>query len=334
MFNWLQKLADWITYTLLSLPDESVRHTADMTTKGRIGSAIDFFIFDSIKIFILLLVIIYVITFIRSFFSPEKTRNLLAARKGNIFIGHVLAALLGIVTPFCSCSAVPLFIGFVEAGIPLGVTFSYLVAAPMVNEVALGLLYGMFGIKIALIYIASGELIAIVSGIIIGRLKLEKYVEGYVYEMKVGDAGVNLPVPTLKERFKEALSFTLELIKKIWIYVVIGIAIGGVMHGWIPAGALAKYAGKDNPFAVFVAVIIGVPLYSNAAGVIPLVSELRNAGVAIGTSLAFMMAVTALSIPEMILLRRVLKPKLLAVFIGIVSCGILFTGYMFNFIFG
>ncbi len=333
MFNWLQELADRITYTLLSLPNESLKHATDMSTMGRLGSAVDFFIFDSVKIFILLLIIIYVITFIRSFFPPEKTRKMLAANKGNTFIGHILAALLGIVTPFCSCSAVPLFIGFVEAGIPLGVTFSYLIAAPMVNEVALGLLYGMFGIKIAFIYILSGEIIAIISGIIIGKLKLENYVEGYVYEMKVGNMGDDIPGPTVQERLKDALTFTLDLIKKIWIYVIIGIAIGGVMHGWIPAGALAKYAGKDNPFAVFVAVIIGVPLYSNAAGVIPLVSELRNAGVAIGTSLAFMMAVTALSIPEMILLRRVLKPRLLAIFIGIVSCGILFTGYLFNFIF-
>ena len=285
----------------------------------------------AIKIFILLLIIIYAITFIRSFFPPEKTRKILAKNKGSAFIGHVLAALLGIVTPFCSCSAVPLFIGFVEAGVPLGVTFSYLIAAPMVNEVALGMLYGLFGWKIALIYVASGEIIAIVSGMILGKMKLEKYVEGYVYEIKV-NADLDLPEPTMKERLIDSWNFTRDLIKKIWIYVIIGIAIGGVMHGWIPAGALAKYAGKDNPFAVFVAVVIGIPLYSNAAGVIPLVSELTRAGVATGTALSFMMAVTALSLPEMILLRRVLKPKLLAIFISIVGLGIVFTGYMFNFI--
>lgn len=320
MFKWLQYLVDSLVYGLFGLSKDT-----------RLGSAINFFFFDTIKIFILLIVIIYAITFIRSFFPPEKTRKILAKSKGGTFIGHILAALLGIVTPFCSCSAVPLFIGFVEAGIPLGVTFSFLVAAPMVNEVALGLLYGLFGIRVALIYVISGELIAIVSGIIIGKLKLEKYVEDYVYEMKVAD-DVELPDLTLKERLADSWSFTKDLIKKIWLYVIIGIAIGGVMHGWVPTGALAKIAGKNNPFAVFIAVIIGIPLYSNAAGVIPLVSEFTRAGVSMGTALAFMMAVTGLSLPESILLRRVLKPKLLAVFIGIVGIGIVITGYLFNFL--
>ncbi|NLI92559.1 MAG: permease [Peptococcaceae bacterium] len=320
MFTLVQMFADWLIYNVFGIAQNS-----------KLGSALNFFVFDSIKIFILLLIIIYAITFIRSFFPPEKTRKILAKNKGSAFIGHILAALLGIVTPFCSCSAVPLFIGFVEAGVPLGVTFSYLIAAPMVNEVALGLLYGLFGWKIALIYIASGEIIAIVSGIILGKMKLEKYVEGYVYEMNVG-ADIDMPNSTMKERLIDSWTFTSDLIKKIWIYVIIGIAIGGVMHGWIPAGALAKYAGKNNPLAVFIAVLIGIPLYSNAAGVIPLVSELTRAGVAIGTALSFMMAVTALSLPEMILLRRVLKPKLLAIFISIVGLGIIFTGYLFNFI--
>lgn len=320
MFAPIQIFADWLIYNIFGIAKET-----------KLGSALDFFVFDTIKIFILLIIIIYAITFIRSFFPPEKTRKILAKSKGSTFIGHILAALLGIVTPFCSCSAVPLFIGFVEAGVPLGVTFSFLIAAPMVNEVALGLLYGLFGIKIAVIYVLSGEVIAIVSGIIIGKLKMEKHVEGYVYEMQVGSE-IDMPDPTLKERLIDSWTFTKDLIKKIWIYVIIGIAIGGVMHGWIPAGALAKYAGKNNPFAVFVAVIIGIPLYSNAAGVIPLVSELTRAGVSMGTSLAFMMAVTGLSLPEGILLRRVLKPKLLAVFYVVVGLGIIFTGYMFNFI--
>lgn len=320
MFTPIQIFADYLIYNVFGLAKDS-----------RLGSALNFFVFDTIKIFILLLIIIFAITFIRSFFPPEKTRKILAKNKGSAFVGHILAALLGIVTPFCSCSAVPLFIGFVEAGVPLGVTFSYLIAAPMVNEVALGMLYGLFGWKIALIYVVSGEIIAIVSGIILGKLKLEKYVEGYVYEMKV-NSDLELPEPTMKERLKDSWIFTRDLIKKIWIFVIIGIAIGGVMHGWIPAGALAKYAGANNPFAVFVAVAIGVPLYSNAAGVIPLVSELTRAGVATGTALSFMMAVTALSIPEMILLRRVLKPKLLAIFIVIVALGIIFTGYLFNYI--
>ena len=322
MFTPIQIFADWLVYNVLGIAKGS-----------KLGSALNFFAFDTIKIFILLLIIIYVITLIRSFFPPEKTRKILAKSKGSTFIGHVLAALLGIVTPFCSCSAVPLFIGFVEAGIPLGVTFSFLIAAPMVNEVALGLLYSLFGLKIALIYVASGELIAIISGIIIGKLKLEKQVEGYVYEMQMGNE-IEMPIPTIKERMIESWNFTKDLIKKIWVYVIIGVAIGGFIHGWIPAGALAKYAGKNNPFAVFIAVAIGIPLYSNAAGVIPLVSELTRAGVSLGTSLAFMMAVTGLSLPEGILLRKVLKPRLLAVFYGVVAIGIIFTGYLFNFVLG
>ncbi|MFT8316195.1 MAG: permease [Clostridium sp.] len=320
MFTPIQIFADFLIYNVFGIAKES-----------KLGSALDFFVFDTIKIFILLLIIIYVITFIRSFFPPEKTRKILAKSKGSTFIGHILAALLGIVTPFCSCSAVPLFIGFVEAGVPLGVIFSFLVAAPMVNEVALGLLYGLFGLKIALIYVLSGEIIAIVSGIIIGKLEMEKHVEGYVYETQM-ISDVEILDPTIKERLIDSWVFTKDLIKKIWIYVIIGIAIGGFIHGWIPAGALAKYAGKNNPFAVFVAVLTGIPLYSNAAGVIPLVSELTRAGVSMGTSLAFMMAVTGLSLPEAILLRRVLKPKLLAVFFGVVGLGIVFTGYLFNFI--
>ncbi|MHC1746094.1 MAG: permease [Negativicutes bacterium] len=322
MFTPVQQLADWLVYSVFKLQIGS-----------KAGDALNFFIFDTIKIFILLLLIIFAITFIRSFFSPEKTREILAKNKGNTLIGHVLAALLGIVTPFCSCSAVPLFIGFVEAGIPLGVTFSYLIAAPMVNEIALVLLYGMFGFKIAVIYLISGELIAIVCGILIGRLKLEKYVEGYVYELhRNNNAGFSLPEPTMEERLSDSWIFTRDLLKKIWIYVVVGIGVGAWIHGWIPAGTLAEYAGADNPFAVVVAVLIGIPLYSNAAGVIPLISELTRAGVAMGTALAFMMSITALSLPEMIILRQVLKPRLLAVFVGIVGCGILFTGYLFNYL--
>jgi uncharacterized membrane protein YraQ (UPF0718 family) len=312
--------ADWLIYHLLGISEGS-----------KLGSALNFFVFDSLKIFILLFLIIYAITFIRSFFPPEKTKKILAKNNGSTFLGHILAALLGIVTPFCSCSAVPLFIGFVEAGIPLGVTFSYLIAAPMVNEVALGLLYGLFGWKIALIYIASGEIIAIAGGIVLGSMRLEKYVESYVYEMNV-NSDIDIPNPSFNERLKESWTFTRDLIKKIWIYVIIGIAIGGFMHGWIPAGALATYAGKNNPFAVLVAVVFGIPLYSNAAGVLPLVSELTRAGVATGTALSFMMAVTALSLPEMILLRKVLKPQLLGIFISIVGLGIIFVGYLFNYI--
>jgi uncharacterized membrane protein YraQ (UPF0718 family) len=320
MFTWLQSIADLIVFRWFGLGHDS-----------RLGSAANFFIFDSVKIVILLSVIIFAITYVRTYFPPERTRRILAAKKGRTFTGHVMAALLGIITPFCSCSAVPLFIGFVEAGIPLGVTFSYLIAAPMVNEVALGMLYALFGWKIALLYIASGEIIAIAAGMILGRLRLERLVEGYVFETKLGE-GLEAKRMSQVQRLRDSWSFTLEILRKVWIYVLIGIGIGGVMHGWIPANALGHIAGRDNPFAVLIAVLIGIPLYSNAAGVIPLVSELTRAGVAMGTALAFMMAVTALSLPEMILLRRVLKPRLLAIFITIVGLGIIFTGYMFNWI--
>ena len=320
MFKYWEEFTKYLVYDLINLDQDSSW-----------ASALQFFIFDTVKILILLSLIIFAITYIRTYFPPEKTRAILAKKKGGTFTAHILAALLGIVTPFCSCSAVPLFIGFVEAGIPLGVTFTYLIAAPMVNEVALGLLYLMFGWKIALIYVITGELIAIVSGIIIGKLKLEKHVEDYVWKMKLGNQE-EITETTQKDRLKDALDFTIEINKKILPYVLIGIAIGGIMHGWIPSNALASYAGKDNPFAVLLAVLVGIPLYSNAAGIIPLVSELTRAGVALGTSLAFMMAVTALSLPEMILLRRILKPKLLAVFIAIVGLGIIFTGYLFNWI--
>lgn len=264
-------------------------------------------------------------------FLRKKQKKILSHTKGNQVVGHVLAALLGIVTPFCSCSAVPLFIGFVEAGIPLGVTFSFLIAAPMVNEIAVGLLYGLFGWKIMLIYILSGEIIAVIGGMIIGRMKMEKFVEAYVYEMQ-NIPSMEIVEPCMKDRLYDAWIFTRDLIKRIWIYVLIGIAIGGFIHGWIPAGTLAQYAGKDNPFAVPIAVFIGIPLYSNAAGVIPLVSELTRTGVSMGTALSFMMAVTALSLPEAILLKQVLKPRLLVIFFGVVGIGIIFTGYLFNFL--
>jgi uncharacterized protein len=319
MFTWWENITKWLVYSVIGFADGN-----------QWASALQFFLFDTVKIFILLAVIIFAITYIRSYFPPERTKALLAKHKGGTFIGHILAALLGIVTPFCSCSAVPLFIGFVEAGIPLGVTFTYLVAAPMVNEVALGMLWVLFGWEIALIYIVSGEVIAIVAGMILGRMKLERYIEESVFEMKVGIACDCTPKQS--DRITDAWRFTIDLIQKIWMYVAIGIGIGGIMHGWVPANALAVYAGKDNPFAVFIAVLIGIPLYSNAAGVIPLVSELTRAGVAMGTALAFMMAVTALSLPEAILLRKVLKPKLLAIFMGIVGLGIVFTGYLFNWI--
>lgn len=292
--------------------------------------AINFFFYDTMKIFLMLSVIIFIVSVIRSFFPPERTKKLLGEGRARGLLGNVFAALLGIVTPFCSCSAVPVFIGFVEAGVPLGVTFSFLISSPMVNEVALIMLWGLFGWQIALLYIATGVTIAIIAGIIIGKLKMEKYVESYVYDMKIGS--MDIENPTWKQRFSEALQYVVEILKKIWPYVIVGIAIGGVMHGWAPEGWLAKYAGKDNPFAVFVAVLIGIPLYSNAAGTIPIVSELTRLGMPMGTALAFMMAVTALSLPEIIILRKVLKPRLLAVFVGIMAIAIISIGYLFNIV--
>jgi len=307
--------ADYVVFNLLGLSPGS-----------HLGDALNFFIYDTLKIFFLLSVIIYAVAIIRSWFPPEKTKRILSHERE--YIGNVVAALLGIVTPFCSCSAVPLFIGFVESGVPLGVTFSFLVSSPMVNEVALIMLWGMFGWKIALIYISTGLLVAIISGIVIGRLKMEKYIQDYVWEMQVGKG--EIVEQSWKERFDYARDYTLELLKKIWIYVVIGIAIGGFIHGYVPQDFLARWAGRDNSFAVPVAVALGVPLYSNAAGVIPIVQALTAKGMAIGTVLAFMMAVTALSLPEAVILSNVLKKPLLATFFGIVAVAIIFVGYLFN----
>ena len=247
----------------------------------------------------------------------------------NKYIGNVLAALLGIVTPFCTCSAIPLFLGFVQAGVPLGVTFSFLVASPMINEVALVMLWGMFGAKIALIYIFSGLVIAIISGIIIGKLKVEKLLEPFFLKTKL-NAAVNTAKMSWKERNIYARDYTLDIIKKVWLYVVVGIGIGAWIHGYIPADFLARFAGSDKWYAVPLATILGIPLYSNAAGIIPLVSALTEKGVAVGTTLAFMMAVTGLSLPEFMILRRVMKTKLILIFASIVGLGIIFTGYLFN----
>lgn len=290
------------------------------------GEALNFFIYDTLKIFLLLATIIYLVAIIRSWFPPEKTKRILSHKRE--YVGNVMAALLGIVTPFCSCSAVPLFIGFVESGVPLGVTFSFLISSPMVNEVALIMLWGMFGWKIALIYIGTGLLVAIVSGIVIGKLKMERYVQDYVWEMQVGSA--EIAELGWQERFAYGREYTLGLLKKIWPYVVVGVGVGAFIHGYVPQDFLARWAGRDNPFAVPVAVALGVPLYSNAAGVIPIVQALTAKGMAIGTVLAFMMAVTALSLPEAVILSNVLKKPLLVTFFGIVATAIIIVGYLFN----
>jgi uncharacterized membrane protein YraQ (UPF0718 family) len=275
-------------------------------------------------------VIIFVVSIIRSFLPPEKIRKILSHEKK--YVGNVLAALLGIVTPFCSCSAVPLFLGFVQAGVPLGTTFSFLIASPMINEVALVLLLGMFGWKIALIYIVSGLLIAVFSGVVIEKMDVRNLVEEFA--RNGNGKNLNLPELSWKERTEYAKTYTLDIVKKVWLYVVIGVGVGAWIHGYVPADFLAQYAGSDKWYAVPVAVVIGIPLYSNAAGVIPLVGALTEKGVAMGTALAFMMAVTALSLPEFMILKKAMKTKLILIFAGIVGLGIIFTGYLFNAILG
>lgn len=313
----IKPFADYLTFTLFGLQPDT-----------HLGEALNFFIYDTIKIFLLLCTIIFVVAIIRSSFPPERTKRILSHKRE--YVGNVIAALLGIVTPFCSCSAVPLFIGFVESGVPLGVTFSFLVSSPMVNEVALIMLWGMFGWKIALIYIGTGLLVAIVAGVIIGRLKMEKHVQDYVWEMQVGQQ--EIVEQTFRDKLVYACDYTRDLLKKVFPYVVIGVGLGAFIHGYVPQDFLARWAGPDNPFAVPVAVALGVPLYSNAAGVIPIVHALTSKGMAIGTVLAFMMAVTALSLPEAIILSNVLKRRLLVTFFGIVATAIIFVGYLFNMI--
>ena len=311
----LQTFADYMTYEVFKLESGT-----------GLAGAVDFFIYDTLKIFFMLIVIIFFVSIIRTYFSPERTKQLLSHKRE--FWGNIMAALLGVVTPFCSCSAVPVFIGFVEAGVPLGVTFSFLISSPMVNEVALVLLWGMFGWKVATIYITTGLVVAIASGYIIGKLKLEHLVEEYVYQMKVGQS--EIVEMNISQKIHYAIDYTKEILGKVWLYVVVAIAIGGVIHGYAPQDFLVAYAGKDNFFAVPLAVLLGVPLYSNAAGIIPIVYVLMEKGMSMGTVLAFMMSVTALSLPEMIILRNVLKPKLIGIFVGIVSVAIIFTGYLFN----
>ena len=321
----LKEPVDYFTYTLLGLDPAS-----------QLGSALNFFIYDTIKIFLLLSVMIFAISYIRSYIPPHKVKEWLSHM--NEYVGNVLAALFGIITPFCSCSAVPLFIGFVESGIPLGVTFSFLIASPMINEVAIIMLLGLVGWQITALYIGTGLFVAILAGILIGRLKLEGEVESYVYDVlnkkktqpSCACGPVEIEEPTQKERLQYAWDYVKEIVNKVWLYVIIAIGLGAFIHGYVPTELIAQYAGKDNPLGVLVAVFIGVPLYSNAAGVLPLVAVLMEKGVPLGTALAFMMSVTALSLPEMIILRKVLKPKLLAIFVGILAVSIIAVGYLFN----
>jgi uncharacterized membrane protein YraQ (UPF0718 family) len=319
MFYPLQLLADWLTYSIFNIAHGTL-----------LASAVNFFIFDTLKIFILLFVIIFIVSFIRTYLPPEKVRLFLA--KKNKLTGHIFASLLGVITPFCSCSAIPLFLGFVEAGVPLGVTFSFLIASPMINEVALVLLFGLFGWKIFLLYIFSGLIIAIISGLLIGRMKVEYLVADFVWQNKSKNNNISVIKMSLKERLAYSLNYALDIFKKVWIYILVGVGFGAWIHGYVPADFLTQYAGADKWYAVPLATLIGIPLYSNAAGVIPLVSALTEKGVAIGTTLAFMMAVTALSLPEFMILKKVMKTKLIIIFASIVGTGIILTGYLFNLI--
>jgi len=318
VFYPIKLFADWLSYGVFGLMPKTLT-----------GEAVNFFIFDTLKIFILLSVIIFTVSIVRSFLPPEKIRNILSRK--HKFVGNILASLLGIITPFCSCSAVPLFLGFVEAGVPLGTTFSFLVASPMINEVALILLAGMFGFRIAFIYIVSGLIIAFFSGIIIGKLKPEKLLQRVNLKEK-SDFFENETDLTWSDRIDYAKRYTQSILSSIWLYVLIGIGLGAWIHGYVPTDFLASYAGADKWYAVPLATLIGIPLYSNAAGIIPLVSALTEKGVAMGTTLAFMMAVTALSLPEFLILKKVMKTKLIIIFASVVGVGIIITGYLFNLI--
>lgn len=297
---------------------------------GGLAEAVNFFIYDTIKILILLFIVSFLAGLAKSYLTPEKTRKILSGKhKG---VGNVLAASIGIVTPFCSCSAVPLFIGFVEAGVPLGVTFSYLISAPMINEMAIILLLGFFGLKVTGMYIASGFIIAVVSGIIIGNLNLERYVVSFENIEQKKSCCSSGGKKTFIDRLIVGKKNAIKVFKGTWPYIILGVGIGAAIHGFVPTEVLLKYAGKGSFFAVPIAVMIGVPLYASCAGMLPVSVSLVNAGLPIGTVLAFTMATTALSVPEILILKRVMRPKLLAIFVAIVTVAITFTGYLFNFL--
>jgi uncharacterized membrane protein YraQ (UPF0718 family) len=313
-------LAIWLAFEVLPLEPGTP-----------LGEAVAFFLYDVPKVLLLLFGIVTVVTLVRGFFPPEKVRGALSGR-GEV-VGSVAAASFGIVTPFCSCSAVPLFIGFVEAGVPLGVTFAFLISSPMVNEVALVLLWGLFGPGVALVYMVAGLSVAIVGGLVIGRLHLERYVEDYVWQLQGAGGGASFEIRlTWEERIHDAWAYTKDLVGRILPYVLVGIGVGAFIHGFIPTDLVMAVAGPGNPLAVPIVVLLGVPLYSNAAGTIPIVQALLGKGMAVGTTLAFMMAVTAISLPELIILKKVMKTRLLAVFVAILTAGILFVGYLFNFL--
>jgi uncharacterized membrane protein YraQ (UPF0718 family) len=319
----------WLAlYEALTPASEALVAALPVDRTSHLGGALQFFFYDTPKVLMLLTGVVFVMGMINSYFTPERTRALLAGRTEGV--ANVMAASLGIVTPFCSCSAVPLFIGFVQAGVPLGVTFSFLISAPMVNEVALTLLFGMFGWKVALLYLGLGLSVAIVSGWVIGRLKMEAYLEDWVRDMPRTAAQFEETGMTLADRMQGGFAAVREIVGKVWPYILGGIALGALIHGYVPEDFMASFMGKEAWWSVPLAVLIGVPMYTNAAGVIPIVQALLAKGAALGTVLAFMMSVIALSLPEMIILRKVLKVRLIATFVGVVATGILLVGYVFN----
>jgi len=319
IYSRLAGFADWLTFSAL--------HLSPLT---RLGSTVQFLVFETPKVLMLLVLVVFGVGIVRSYFTPQHTRRILAGKRESA--GNVLASLLGVVTPFCSCSAVPLFIGFVTTGVPLGVTFSFLIAAPMINEVALVLLFGLFGWRIAAIYAGTGLLIAMIAGWMIGRLKMERYVEPWVYEAQLGDSSEEEERLTWPQRIAQGRLAVRDIVGKVWPYVIAGIAVGAGIHGYVPQNFMAHIMGKGAWWSVPLAVLIGVPMYSNAAGIIPIVQALLQKGAALGTVLAFMMSVIGLSFPETIILRKVLRPQLIAAFVGVVTVGILIVGYIFNFI--
>jgi uncharacterized membrane protein YraQ (UPF0718 family) len=326
-------LAWWAAYTVLPAASQWLTYDVIGLARGsHLGESVAFFLYDVPKLLLLLSGMIFVISLAQTFIDTQKVRVLVEKRGEGV--GNLMAALFGAITPFCSCSSVPLFIGFVQAGIPLGITFSFLITSPLMNEVAFVLLIGLFGWKVAGLYLLTGVTIGVISGLILGRLKLERYVEGFVYEMKGrGNPGVVLEEElTWPERVGRALDSTREIVGKVWLYVIVGIAIGAGIHGFVPQDALTGIMGKSAWWSVPASVVLGIPLYSNAAGIIPIVSALLAKGASLGTVLAFMMSVVGLSLPEAIILRRVLKPQLIAIFIGVIGVAIILTGYLFNLV--
>jgi hypothetical protein len=323
----------WVLIYIFLQPavDAVVHSLFGMTPGSMLTEAVRFFLYEVPKVLLLLTLIVFLVGIVRSYFSPERTRRILG--KQSTFMGNIFASLLGIVTPFCSCSAVPLFIGFVEAGVPLGVTFSFLIAAPMINEIALVLLFGLFGWKTALLYAGTGLLIAITAGYMIGRLKVERFVEDWVYAIRSGPGVVPDETMTFAQRIERGFDSVRDIVGKVWLYVVAGIAVGAWIHGFVPENFMASIMGKSAWWSVPISVLIGVPLYSNAAGIIPIVQALLEKGASLGTVLAFMMSVIGLSLPELIILKKVLKLPLIFIFVGVVATGILIVGYVFNFIY-